>query len=183
MTRALLLNADWTPLHFINDVRAVILVMNGRAEIVFDFQTGAPAVWDEAFTSPGPAPDAPMRQVQVPATIRLRNRVTKRWKPPRFRKNVLFNRDGWRCQYCGCQLGWSTIEIEHIVPRSRGGKTSWLNCVAACKACNKRKGARTPEEAGMPLLSRPANPSSLHFWNTVKSDSWHPSWEAFIPRG
>jgi 5-methylcytosine-specific restriction endonuclease McrA len=181
--RALLLNADWTPMHFMSDVRAFRLLMLGRAEVVIDFQTGLPSVWDdEAFTSPGPTIGSPLKQVPIPATIRLRKFVHKRWKPPRFRKKVLFNRDGWRCQYCGDKLGWDTIEIEHVMPVSRGGQTTWLNCVATCKPCNSEKDNRTPEEAGMRLLKKPAVPSALHFWDAMKSDSWCPTWDTFIPR-
>lgn len=182
MRRALLLNADWSPLHFVSDWRAIRLLMNGRGEVVHDFQTGEACVWDEAFTSPGATPEDPLKVIHIPATLRLRSKVNKKWKAPRFRKKVLFNRDGWKCQYCGDKLGWHNIEIEHVLPSSRGGQTTWLNCVSACKPCNKRKGARTPEEAGMPLLKKPANPTPLHFWDAMKTDCWHSSWDIFIPR-
>ena len=187
MPRALLLNADWTPMHFLPDWRAVRLLMpdfNGkiRAEVVYDFQTGDPAFWEEAFTSPGPTPDAPLREIKIPATIRLRKFVHKKWKPPRFRKHVLFNRDGWKCQYCGCKLNSNTIEIEHVMPSSRGGPTSWLNCVSACKPCNKQKSNKTPEEAGMKLLKKPTVPAPIHFWDSVRNDCWHDSWNTFITR-
>lgn len=180
MLRALLLNADWSPLHFISDWRAVRLLMpdaNGkiRAEVVHDFQTGEPALWEEAFVSPNGS-------VQVPATLRLRKFVHKRWKAPKFRKKVLFNRDDWKCQYCGTKLFWHNIEIEHIMPSSRGGQTTWTNCVAACKPCNKKKANKTPEEAGMTLLRKPMMPNSLHFWDAAKSDDWHDSWNTFIPQ-
>lgn len=175
MKRALLLNADWTPLHFISDWRAVRLLMNGRAEVVNNFQTGTPSVWDEAFTSA-------TQKIYIPATLRLHKYVHKKWKPPRFRKKVLFNRDGWKCQYCGTKLGWHNITIEHVMPQARGGPTSWLNCVSACRPCNRRKDCRTPEEAGMKLLKKPANPTALHFWDALKTDCWHPDWDDFVPR-
>lgn len=175
MKRALLLNSDWSPLHFISDWRAVRLLMNGRAEIVTDFETGLPSVWtDAAFTSPS-------QKIQVPATLRLHRFVHKKWKAPRFRKKVLFNRDGWKCQYCGVKLNWGNITIDHVLPSSRGGTTSWLNCVTACKGCNKRKDDRTPEEAGMKLAKKPANPSSLHFWDAMKTDCWHANWDVYVP--
>jgi 5-methylcytosine-specific restriction endonuclease McrA len=175
MKRALLLNSDYAPLHFVSDMDAIILFYKGRAEVVASLETGLPSEWDETFSSPSTS-------IRVPATMRLLKRVNKRWKPPRFRKKVLFNRDGWRCQYCNTKLGWSTIEVEHVLPTSRGGQTSWLNCVAACKPCNSRKDNRTPEEAGMPLRKKPAYPSSLHFWDAMRSDSWHPDWDHYVPR-
>lgn len=188
MTRALLLNADWSPLHFISDWKAVRLLMPDihgkiRAEIVYDFSTGEPAFWEESFTSPGPIPGAPMKKLGVPATLRLRKFVSKKWRAPRFRRKVLFNRDNWTCQYCGVKLHWNNIEIEHIVPSSRGGPTSWLNCVSACKPCNKKKANMTPEEAGMPLLRKPTTPTPLHFWDSMKSDNWHETWNTFLPQG
>lgn len=180
MPRALLLNADYTPLHFVSDIDAITLFYKGTAEVVHGLD-GEPAVWKGpdgeplVFRSPSTA-------IAVPATMRLLHRVHKKWKPPRFRKRVLFNRDGWKCQYCGVRLHANSVELEHVLPSSRGGRTSWLNCVASCHACNKRKANRTPEEAGMPLLRRPATPTALHFWDAMKSDHWHDSWESYIPK-
>lgn len=155
--------------------------MNNRAHVVVDFRTGELSVWDDgAFTSPGPTLDAPVRVIPVPATLKLYKYVNKKWKAPRFRKKVLFNRDGWRCQYCGEKLNWDNIEVEHVLPTSRGGQTTWLNCVSACHSCNSKKDDRTPEEAKMPLLKKPANPSSLHFWDATRSDCWCDTWDTFI---
>lgn len=173
MKRALLLNANYTPLHFISDEDAIILFYKGRAEVVQSFTTGLPSEWDEVYNSPSTS-------IHVPATMRLKHFVNKKWKPPRFRKKVLFNRDNWTCQYCGVKLTARDIQVEHIMPASRGGPNSWLNCVAACKNCNKRKANMTPEEAGMQLLRKPAIPSSLHFWDAARSDVWHDDWAVYL---
>jgi len=181
--RALLLNANWEPLHFISDWRAVRLIMNDRAELVHSFTTGELSAWgDEAFTSHGRNAGDPLREIRIPATLRLRKYVHKKWKAPRFRKKVLFNRDNWQCQYCSVKLGWHNITIDHVMPSSRGGGTTWLNCVTACKPCNKRKANKTPDEAKMPLHKKPANPTTLHFWDSLKTDCWHPDWDTFVPR-
>ncbi|PYT06383.1 MAG: HNH endonuclease, partial [Acidobacteria bacterium] len=74
------------------------------------------------------------------------------------RKNI-FKRDRHTCQYCGAQPGPESLTIEHIVPRSKGGVSSWENCVLACVACNKRKADRTPEQAGLKLRTVPRKPS------------------------
>ena len=175
MKRALLLNSDYSPLHFVSDEEAIILFYKGRAEVIASPVTGKPSEWDEVWSSPSTS-------IAVPATLRVLKRVNKRWKPPRFRKKVLFNRDGWKCQYCGCKLGWTTITIDHVMPQARGGPTSWLNCVSACRPCNRRKDCKTPDEANMKLLKKPANPTPLHFWDALRSDSWHEDWDVFIPR-
>jgi 5-methylcytosine-specific restriction endonuclease McrA len=78
-------------------------------------------------------------------------------------------------------LNWGTITVDHVMPECRGGPTTWLNCVAACKACNNRKDQCTPEEAGMKLLKKPSHPTALHFWDAARSDSWHVDWDALLP--
>lgn len=181
MKRALLLNSTWEPLHFVSDVKAIVLLLKGRAELVTSME-GHPSNWDESFYAAGPVPGGPLREIKIPATLRLLKRVHKKWKPPRFRKKVLFNRDNWSCQYCSDPLVWDTITIEHIMPRSRGGQTTWKNCVSACRPCNKRKADRTPDEAGMKLLKQPTEPSALHFWDALRSNAWHDDWSQFIDR-
>lgn len=172
MKRALLLNADWTPLHFVTDVKAIYLVLKERAEVIA-LADGQPSLWSESFTTPNIT-------IALPATLRLFNRVNKKWKPPRFRKKVLFNRDNWQCQYCGVELTWESVSIDHVLPSSRGGQTSWHNCVASCKPCNRKKGDSTPEEASMHLHVKPALPKAMHFWDAMRSNSWHPDWNHFI---
>ncbi len=78
---------------------------------------------------------------------------------PAVAKEKLFRRDRLTCAYCGLRLSERELQCEHILPESRGGQWSWMNLVAACASCNGRKGARTPEEARMPLLYLPYVPS------------------------
>ena len=89
------------------------------------------------------------------------------------RRNVA-RRDHYICQYCGDQPGWEAITIDHVVPRSQGGPTSWQNCVAACVACNGRKADRTPEQAGMRLRKAPSRPAwkPLFSARSAVSESW-----------
>ncbi|MFZ9098645.1 MAG: HNH endonuclease, partial [Burkholderiaceae bacterium] len=77
----------------------------------------------------------------------------------KFIRRNIFARDGSRCQYCGKRFPTSELSIDHVVPRSQGGKTTWTNVVTACRGCNHRKGNRTPEQARMPLLYVPYVPS------------------------
>jgi 5-methylcytosine-specific restriction endonuclease McrA len=89
------------------------------------------------------------------------------------RRNVA-KRDHFTCQYCGAQPGGETITIDHVVPRSQGGVSSWTNCVAACLRCNARKADRTPEQAGLRLRKRPARPEwkPLDAAGDVRIESW-----------
>jgi len=174
MSKALLLNADYTPMHFISNVRAFLLVHKGRAEVL---DTGGKlSLWDEYTIV------SANKTINLPATIRLLNRVHRKWQPPRFRKSAVYTRDNWCCQYCGVELGKSSATIDHVQPRSRGGKTSWKNCVASCKFCNRKKANKTPMEANMPLLSAPAEPNPLHFWESSRGKEWHEDWHLFLKK-
>jgi 5-methylcytosine-specific restriction endonuclease McrA len=79
-------------------------------------------------------------------------------------------------------LGKNSATIDHVQPRSRGGKTSWKNCVASCKFCNRKKANKTPHEANMPLLTIPAEPSPFQFWENARGKEWHEDWSMFIKR-
>jgi hypothetical protein len=173
MKRALLLNADWTPMHFVDEDETIYLLYTEKAEMVV-MDHGNPSQWPEGhrLVSGGFFPAG--------ATIRLKKWAKKKWKLPRFRKKVLFNRDDWRCQYCNCEVTPNSATVEHILPESRGGATSWLNCCTACHECNKRKRNMTPEEAGMPLLRKPTTPQPVHFWDLQRSRQMHPDWEVFL---
>ena len=174
MKKALLLNGNGEPLQFIDGTRAIKLMLKGRATVAFGM-TGLPSYWEDYVNSP-------TRNFKLPAVLRLNYYVNKRVyiKPPRFQKKVLFNRDSWKCQYCGLELCYSAITVDHIYPASRGGGTTWKNCVAACRNCNNNKGNRTPEEAGMNLLKQPIEPNTLHYWDLSRSSVWHEDWALFV---
>jgi len=170
--RVLLLNSDWSPLNFVSCARGLKLLLTGRAEIISLGE--GPSIWDFKYTTPTKTFDAP-------ATIRLTERVTRKYTSPRFRKRVLFNRDNWQCQYCGVKLDWHSITIDHVTPRSRGGTTCWKNCVAACKKCNSKKGSRSLAESGLQLRHLPTEPKIHHFWEFKElAPTWHPDWVYFF---
>jgi 5-methylcytosine-specific restriction endonuclease McrA len=174
MKRALLLNNNGEPLQFIDGVRAIKLLLKDRVEVASGM-TGMPSYWDDYVNSA-------TCQYKLPAVLRLKYYVQTRTykKPPRFQKKVLFNRDAWKCQYCETELTYSAITIDHVHPQSRGGKTTWKNCVTACKKCNSRKGNKTPEEADMKLLKQPLEPNVFHFWDTSHRSAWHADWSLFV---
>lgn len=174
MKRALLLNADFTPIRFISEFDAITLLYLKKV-VVVDMGDSRPSEWNEVIRSPSTT-------IKIPATLRLVKRVNRRQRLPRFKRRILFNRDDWKCQYCTVRLDGDEATIDHVMPTSRGGRTTWLNCVTACKRCNKHKAARTPEEAGMNLVKKPVAPTPVHYWDSSRSSSWHPDWDEFLPR-
>jgi 5-methylcytosine-specific restriction endonuclease McrA len=119
-------------------------------------------------------------EIQVPRILRL----TRYDKIPksvvRFNRKNLFARDDYRCQYCGQSQPTSQLSLDHVVPRSLGGKTSWENIVCSCMSCNSRKGGRTPEQAGMRLLNRPTIPRSNPAMILPLEDPRYSSWRNFV---
>ena len=160
MSRALVLNATYEPLSIVSARRAVCLLLDEKAEMVE--ADAHDVIRSELLT------------VQIPAVVRLRYMV----KAPRRRvaavsRRAVFARDEYRCQYCGSRAD----SIDHVVPRSRGGRDVWDNLAAACRPCNTRKRDRTPDEAGMRLL-RPCRAPRATAWVTLGShlvpDIWKP---------
>ena len=99
--------------------------------------------------------------VYLPSVIRLREYKKIPYRMQQVSKKNILTRDCYRCMYCGQKGTGADLELEHVFPRSRGGKNTWENLVAACRRCNGRKGDRTPEEAGMALIHRPL-PATIH---------------------
>jgi 5-methylcytosine-specific restriction endonuclease McrA len=108
------------------------------------------------------------------------NRVPLR--RPKFSYRAIRERDGGRCQYTGRDLRPEEGNIEHILPRSRGGKTSWANCVLSCKRVNNEKGDRTPVEAGLRLLKKPDTPKILPSTLFLRNTHGIADWEPFLIR-
>ncbi|HEY3135838.1 MAG TPA: HNH endonuclease [Blastocatellia bacterium] len=142
--KVLLLNASYEALGIVNIPRAVRLVWKGSAETVE--LDGDRVLRSQRFVFP------------APSVIRLIEYIDVRGRQGRSstKRSRILARDRHRCQYCGMKGGPFELTIDHIIPRSRGGRTAAENLCAACFACNQRKGDRTPEEARMPLLSNPA---------------------------
>ena len=115
--------------------------------------------------------------MQVPAVISLKTGFNKR-KPRKFGRENLYVRDMYTCQYCGESKSANDLTIDHVVPRSLGGKTEWENCVAACWPCNHSKGSRL-----LKPLNKPYKPSYYQLANIVKNSTLrihHPSWVDYI---
>ena len=101
-------------------------------------------------------------------------------KRPKFSSRSLWERDGGRCQYTGRRLERDEGNIDHVIPRSRGGDTSWDNCVIADKRVNTRKADKTPDEAGLQLLRQPATPREVPVTMLLKNRHGIPDWDPVL---
>jgi len=144
--KTLVLNQDYRALTICHSTRAFLLVFMQKAEMVTDAK-------DEFFHTVSTT-------FSVPSVIRLRDYVSMPYKGVMLSRQNIFRRDDHKCQYCG---SGSDLTLDHVLPRSRKGGSTWDNLVTACKTCNARKGNRTPAEAGMLLKSKPFKPSFLMF--------------------
>lgn len=163
-SRVLLLNASFEPLAVVTAKRAIVLLLSGKAECVQVAMEGA-AFHSENLTLPAPSVMRLSRYVRVP----YRRAV------PMTRAGVL-RRDGRRCAYCARRAD----TIDHVIPRSRGGKHTWENCVAACRTCNSRKADRLIEELGWTLRGTPGPPSRNAGGVLVLAVEPLPAWEPWL---
>lgn len=177
MRPTLVLNRSWQPVGVATVARSLTLVAGDRAQIVdpADFRQYTWADWARLL----PQEDEPFIQsvkfrLRVPEVITLAayDRVPK--NVVTFSRRNLYRRDQYTCQYCGAQPGSEELTIDHVQPRSRGGTSTWENCVLACLECNQRKANRTPREASMPLHKCPLRPTwtPLYARHTVRVESW-----------
>lgn len=158
----LVLNKNWLPIRVCTVRRALTLVWKDLARIispenyvVHDFESWTDLRHHGDFSMVRTV----SLEIRVPEIIVLR--AFDRFTRPHvvFSRKNLFRRDRSACQYCGNRFATEDLSIDHVVPRSMGGVSSWTNCVVACLRCNARKGSRTLERAGMRLTRRPEKPS------------------------
>jgi 5-methylcytosine-specific restriction endonuclease McrA len=104
---------------------------------------------------------SPTITIRIPAVARLVGKMAREKRDVKFSRSNVYERDSYRCQYCGAKLDAKELNYDHVLPRARGGKTNFENIVTSCFDCNRRKGNRTPSQAGMHLRSIPKRPKSL----------------------
>ncbi|MEZ4365708.1 MAG: HNH endonuclease [Kofleriaceae bacterium] len=143
-TRTLLLSQGYEPIKVIPWQRAITLMFLGKVEVVSEYDAGVRSV---------------SLVLKIPAVVRLLRAFRRYSRPVKFSRVNIYARDGYRCQYCGREASIRDLTYDHVVPRSQGGATSWTNIVTCCYGCNRKKGGRTPREAGMHLLTTPKQPT------------------------
>lgn len=166
MRQVLVLDQGYQPINAVPFSRAMLYVAKGKVDILADYDR---LVHEDFF---------------MPAVVRLRHNIKRHKQRIKFsRQNVLI-RDKFKCQYCGVKQSPSQLTYDHVVPRAQGGITCWENIVMCCRECNSTKGARTPKEAGMKLLSIPARPTWMPAYNMALykvsdvPDEWKDYWTA-----
>lgn len=163
--QVLVLNKHWTAVHVCSVKRALTLVFQEVAKIVSeDFQTYDFESWrdlSEFANQKVPLLHTPHFQLMLPQVIVLQGYTRMPPRTVKFNRRNIFLRDHYTCQYCGCQPRESELTIDHILPRSRGGKTTWENVVLACGRCNTRKGSHLPAECNMHPMRPPRKPTWL----------------------
>jgi 5-methylcytosine-specific restriction endonuclease McrA len=181
-TKVLMLNRSFLPIHVTSVRRAFSLLYQGIAQAVneqhqtFDFESWSHlsvSIHDESVGLVN-------RVIRVPRVILLvsYDRIPKR--QVRFSRYNIYARDKLTCQYCGHKLPRHELNLDHVVPRSLGGTSTWENVVCSCHDCNRRKGGRTPHGAGMKLLKKPLKPKWTPFMQDAFNLSRYKEWLPFL---
>lgn len=147
MEQTLLLNASYEPLKVVHWQKAVTLLCQGKVEVI--------SVYDREI-------HAVTFSFKLPSVIRLLRyiKIKRRFDYVPFSRANIYARDGHICQYCGTQCSTVELTFDHVMPVAQGGRKDWENIVTSCVSCNRHKGGRTPEEAGMHLVRLPKRPES-----------------------
>lgn len=187
----LVLNRFYMPIHVITVRRAFGLLCRELAEVIHieeglfgNYDFGAWREMSERWAL-RKQPDEDWIQsvhfeILAPRVVRLLHYDRVPHKRLRFTRRNLFARDDHCCQYCGRGFSISQLSFDHVIPRSRGGETSWENVVCCCVACNVKKGGRTPQEAHMKLLSKPSRPKQSPLLMRKLGNPKYASWKTFV---
>lgn len=168
MKKTLLLSSSYEVLSFIQEKRVFKLLYKNKCEPI--------SYWDEMVTwSSG--------SMKYPSILRLTNNFRRNFFNPSnngFSRKAIIKRDRSICQYCRVRLTPNQITIDHVIPKSLGGASSFTNCVVSCLACNNKKGSKTLEQAGLVLLNKPVHPSFSPYYFIDNQEHWHPDWSDYL---
>ena len=160
----LVLNATYEPINVCTVRRAIVLILKAKAEVIDEHELELHA---EKLSMTRPSVIRLTAYVRIPYKS-FRRKITRR---------AVFARDGWECQYCGAR---TSLTVDHVIPRSKGGGSGWDNIVASCAPCNRRKGDRLPHQVGMHPRSKPRTPSA-HVFIQLASPTIPATWRQYLP--
>ena len=182
----LVLNRLWQAVNICSVERALALLYTGHAQVVHEdggnFSTFTLNEWCD-FSCGHDGGDVVRTislKIRIPRIILLLFFDRLPHREVKFTRHNIFERDHNTCQYCGRKFDRRNLNIDHVVPRQRGGRTTWTNVVCSCLECNRRKGNRTPEEAGMRLIKRPRKPHWRPFLHITFARMGDHSWRHFL---
>ena len=178
----LVLNRHYQPVHVTSVKRAFALLYIGAARVIEpDFSTFDFDSWAElGFAAEHDVIRTMTRAIRIPRVIVLQMYDRLPRTKVRFSRLNIYARDDNTCQYCGGRFARADLNLDHVIPRSRGGATSWENVVCSCVPCNLRKGGRTPDEAGMRLKRPPFRPKWTPMFRSATRRAFYREWRPFL---
>jgi len=187
--KVLVLNRLWQAVNIVGVQRAFGLLLQDHAQVIYtgdgSFQVMDSAAWLEHSAAEEPTEAEGYVQtvrlrVRVPKVLLLRGYDKLPVQEVRFSRDTLFERDHYRCQYCGNHFPDHQLNMDHVIPRAKGGRTSWENIVTSCIPCNTRKANRLPHQASMHLMKKPERPRFRPFISSLIDQNYDADWEHFI---
>lgn len=142
--QTLVLNASYEVMKIVDWRRAITWFFLDKVDIIEEY---------------GENIRTPSIQMKIPAVVKYRKLIKPKYRALKFSRQNIYARDSFTCQYCIRKLSQAKLTLDHVIPKSRGGPSSWTNCVACCIDCNVKKADRTPKEAGFKLLQEPRQPN------------------------
>lgn len=161
----LLLNQGYQIIKPISWKRAICLHFLGKVDILEEYSDKV---------------SSPSIKLSLPAVVRLRHQTKVEPMKVRFSRAAVYSRDNRTCQYCNKQFKVQDLTLDHVIPKSVGGKTSWTNIVSCCQGCNTLKANRTPQQANMKLIKRPAYPTTKSIFSANIDGSIPAEWQNWL---
>jgi len=187
--RVLVLNRLWQAVNIVGVPRAFSLLLQDHAQVIHtgdgSFRMMDSTAW--LVLSEEEAPDdseayitTVRMRIRVPKVLLLREYSQLPVQEVKFTRENLFERDDYRCQYCGNSFDAEHLNMDHVIPRDKGGRTSWENIVTSCIKCNSRKANRLPHQADMHLIRKPERPRWRPFVSSLIGQDYDAEWDHFI---
>jgi 5-methylcytosine-specific restriction endonuclease McrA len=163
-TKALKLDSSYRPLEIIDSIEALVLCLIGKAYAIESHSAEIHSVTDN---------------FKIPAVIVLSRYIRFRFNTLSCKRSNILWRDQNQCQYCGNRFNDEMLTMDHVVPRCRGGKNTWLNLVTACRKCNQKKGSKRLDESGMKLIRKPYKPK-MDLLKTLEKEEISYLWDDYL---
>ena len=187
--KVLVLNRLWQAVNIVGVQRAFGLLLQDHAQVIYtgddSFQMMDSATWLALSEAETPEDNEAYVQtvrmrIRVPKVLLLREYDKLPVQEVRFTRDNLFERDNYRCQYCGNNFEADDLNMDHVIPRDKGGRTSWENIVTSCIKCNSRKANRLPHQASIHLIKKPERPRWRPFISSLIDQDYDADWDHFI---